>query len=449
MAFSVKHILARSSVLLAARVAGAAAAFAGNILIARWFGASTLGVVALSLAFVGILTLALPLGRQAIGVLYVSKYLANKQPRRISGFIRSGYRTIGVMSLLAISAIAALYPVHHQIMDQDQFLAILFAGLMAPALAILNFTGGVLNGYRKALLAYLPDLVIKPTLVLAAIAGIGLFVPGAQPHILLAGMSLAAWLTAMALLTIVWRYRLFPRASQNLADNKTWRKTARPWLFIILLTDCIADVHLLMAGLIMMPAEIAILHICFRLRMLASFGMRAIYAYVLPDIYAALSQKDDVQVRANLTRGNALALFYAAAVCAGVFVLGDFALGLLGEEFLAGKLALLIVCLTMIPRAIFGPAPQIMAADGRQKSMVVILLASVVLSLACGYLLFGTLGMNAIVIGYGISILFASVTQWWSVKHLTGLDCSIFAAIKFDGPSLRPGTGLFAPKNPS
>ena len=61
------------------------------------------------------------------------------------------------------------------------------------------------------------------------------------------------------------------------------------------------------------PAEVAVLHICFRLRVLAAFGLRALYALVLPDIFASHERGDQVEFRHNVVARQSA----GAGLCAG------------------------------------------------------------------------------------------------------------------------------------
>ncbi len=435
--FNLKRVLAHSSILILARIAGAAAAFLVNILIARWFGAETLGIVVLCLVSASIIAVLLPLGRQSVGMLFISTYLAKAQFGLLSGFVRSGYRTILATSLLSFGAAGVLYALGGPLLTGSQLLAAIFSILIAPAMALLQFNGAVLNGWRRPMLAYTPELLLRPLLTLAMVAGLALLIPGAEPHVLLAGMCVAVWITAGLQLVAVWRRRRDTGAAPDQSDDANWRNTGRPWIAITLLMEYFADLHLLFAGLIFAPAEIAILYICFRIRVLANFGMRAIYNLVLPEIYAALTKKSDAVVAADLTRGNALALGYAVGVCATVYLFGDRILSLVGPEFRAGQPILFAACLTMIPRAVFGPAPAIMAAVGRQKAMIVVLLGSLALSMMICVLLVPMAGMNGLVAGYAVGLSCASIFQWWWVRRSTGIDCSIFAALMIDRMSPR------------
>jgi O-antigen/teichoic acid export membrane protein len=195
------------------------------------------------------------------------------------------------------------------------------------------------------------------------------------------------------------------------------------------LSDYFIELHLLLAGALAAPAQIAVLHVCFRLRMLAAFGLRALYALILPDIFASYERKDAAEFRSNIMRANCLALAYAFAVCLAVIPLGNWVLSLFGEAFENGRAVLLIVCSAMIARAVFGPAPAIMAMKGQHGSVIWILSAGTAVSLVLGLALFPRLGIEAIAIAYTVSYSLIAVAQWWWVKRRTGIDCSIFAGL--------------------
>ncbi len=422
-------LVTRSSLLMAARVCGAVIAFAGTLAIARHFGAETLGTVALALAAMGLLAQALCAGRQAVGPLFVSEYLVGQQPERIRGFIKRGYRMIAALSLIAFSLFGVVTIGLGERLGGELTSAFAFACLAAPPVALISFNGGVLTGFRRQLLGLVPDLLVKPLLVLLAILATVALAPQASTVVLLGGICAALWATAGLQALFIHRKKLYPDVPADERDSATWTRKATPWIAIILLADYLIELHLLLAGWLLAPAMVGVLHICFRLRMLASFGMRALYSVVLPEVYAAHARGDTGGLARDITRGNAVVLAYSAAVCATFAALGKPLLGLFGEAFTAGYPALLIISLSMIPRAIFGPATAIMAAAGRQKPMIVILIAAVVLSALTIFQTFGTLGFLSIAVGYTAAISFAAVAQWWWTLRETAIDCSVFSML--------------------
>ncbi len=425
-----KNLLAKSSLLLLARFAGAILAFVGSILIARFFGATALGMVALMGAIAGLLSVGIATGRPAVAIQFASEYLETKKLGAINGFLRQGYKIVGGLSAIII-AMALLFAGTAPFgVSSDTIYVCLFAALSAPALALINLNGGILTGHGMQLRALIPELLFKPMLLLLSIGLLLLATPLSAPYWLLAMISSTFWIT-LGVQMLLARKRLdFRNADPDYRDARRWRRRATPWMAIVLLADYLVELHLLLAGLLLMPAQLAVLHVAFRMRMLASFGMRALYSVVLPDIYTAHTAGDARRVSRELTKGNGVALVYSLAACLGMYLFGELFLGFFGPEFKVGYDALLVACLTMIPKAIFGPATNIMSVAGRQKPMIIILLAGMLASALTIFMLYPNVGITGIAVGYAAAITFISIAQWWWTLKETGIDCSIFSRVR-------------------
>ena len=68
------------------------------------------------------------------------------------------------------------------------------------------------------------------------------------------------------------------------AETKRWRKAALPWMLIAILSGCVIELHPLLAGTLAAPAQFAVLHICSRFWVLATFGLRASYSLISPHL---------------------------------------------------------------------------------------------------------------------------------------------------------------------
>jgi O-antigen/teichoic acid export membrane protein len=71
---SLRNVLTVSAALVTARVAGAAVAFATQVVLARWLGAEQLGVFVLATSLGGVLAICCLVGFNAITSRFVSEY---------------------------------------------------------------------------------------------------------------------------------------------------------------------------------------------------------------------------------------------------------------------------------------------------------------------------------------------------------------------------------------
>lgn len=417
---------------MAARFAGAGLAFAGNIAIARFLGADALGVFALCMAAASLIAVVLPLGRQATATLFVSEYLANLHHGLLKGYLRNGYAIIWRMSAVALAVVGVGALSFMGQLTSSTVLTALFAVAMAPALAFINFNGGVLTGAHRQFSAALPESLLKPAFILLAVLVTALAWNKQGSPLLLGIICAGCWITAGTQHWLMRSQQLVPAEVDEDRDAPRWSRTGWPWMFISLLWDYFIELHLLLAGLIATTAEIAVLHICFRLRVLAGFGMRALYALVLPDLYGANARQDRATLFSSLSRANALALIYALVVCFGVWFAGEFALGLVDSSFKTAHGALVVMCLTMVARAVFGPATAILAMKGHQLPSLYSLTGGLIVSVLMSLALFPTYGIMGIGVAYLTATSLIAVVQWQLAWKLTGIDCSLFAALRGD-----------------
>lgn len=440
------NLARQSTQLFAARIVGGLAAFLSTVVIARHFGAGALGAIALCLAITSILAVLICGGRQAVAPLFIARYLEQKQPGKIRGFVHDSLIMMAGASMVSMGLLGGAYWFLAGSISALTTMTIATAAISAPALSLIIFNGAVLTGYRRPLLGLAPDLFVKPALLFAAIIAAILCFAEPWPGAVFGAVGASFWLTALSQAAMIYRLRCYPATPPDAAERTTWHKTALPWITIVLLADYLIELHLLLAGSLLAPAALGVLHVCFRLRMLASFGMRALYSVFMPDVYAAHARGDLELMHRRITQGNALVCVYAGAACTAFAVLGAPLLGLFGDGFAAGYALLLVISLSMLPRAMFGPSMAIMAAAERsQKPMIAILIAAAALSGGIIYTTSNELGALSFALGYTTAITAAAIAQWAWTWHQTGIDSSIFAAVtarvlKPASPDSRHGT---------
>ena len=432
--FSARQLFARFSVLTIARLVGAVAVFATNVIIARHFGGEALGLFALFVATVSVVAVILPAGFSAVGPILASEYAAKRQHGLLAGFVASARRMVCVTSGLLAAAVLALVGFTPDLLEQDYIWIAIFVCISAPGLALINLDGGVLAGINRQVHGLLPDTFAKPVFVLTGVCAVSVAVAGANvhPHILMAIFAASVWMTAIVT-NILWHRASATDDCSVEYDRTRWRETAYPWIVISLLWDFVIELHLMLAGFLAAPAQVAVLHVCFRCRALAGFGMRSIYALLLPEILSGDAKGDTRATQAGIVKANALALAYSIVVMAGFAIMGKFILSIFGAAFTDGLPVLLLVSSVMVVRAMFGPAPAILTAKGHQFAMMAILAGSMALSVLLMILLYPVFGIIGIAIAYCTMSAVCSVLLWLHARRKTGIDCSIFSVFRSDG----------------
>ncbi len=422
-----ENLFGRLSVLAGGRLLGAFAAFLSSLLIARYLGGEMLGIFSVFMAVIGVCSVLAAGGFPAVATIFSAEYNAKNQNAHLRGFFQAGTRQAylgGALCFLAIAAFMVFWPPSGVV--QPVWTALIF-GFAIVALALTNLKGALLVGLERQAEGALPDTLVKPVafflfVAISLLAGYSLGITG-----LLAGFA-----ASVGVAYLVVTYRLGKSGfMSSVPENHLprWRKAAYPWIVTSLVWDLFIELHIIVAGFLVAPLEVAILHVAFRFRVLAGYGMRSLYALFLPAIISAHAIDDHPEFGAQIRKLNSLSFIYSCGVILFFAVAGTYLLGLFGQEFESGWPLLMVVLSTICVRAVFGPAPAILTMKGHQKSTAVVMLGCLCLSLAGSVVLYPVFGLLGIALSYAISNLAASVVLWLRCRALTGIDCSLFAAV--------------------
>ncbi len=422
-----KKVLSRFSVLISGRLAGAIATFTASLLIARYLGADTLGQFSILLAITSVMSVFASGGYPAIATIFAAQYTAKSQPGLLKGFTISASRQIlagAGLSVVAVLSYSLIMP------DSVNMQAASMAGLVGITvlfIAATNFFGAVLTGLNRQMAGLLPDTLLKPIVFLAIVSGAIVLNFPVHAAGILACFAMASLVAATYAGYNVFRSSFMLHEVSVDRTQGAWCKTAYPWIVTTLVWDFFIELHIILAGWIAAPAEVAVLHVAFRFRMLAGFGMRSLYALFLPGIVEANARQDNHQVRLKLRTVNNLAFVYSLMVMGFFAIAGSSLLQLFGQEFIAGWLPLVIVSSTMCVRAVFGPAPAILAMNEHQNPSAIVMSGCLILSLTMALFLYPSYGLAGIATSYAVANLVGSVALWIWARGLTGIDTSLFA----------------------
>jgi O-antigen/teichoic acid export membrane protein len=359
-----------------------------------------------------------------------AKRSASAQDDTLRHFVEAGQKHILIGTCLSITAVLSILSVLTPLSATN---VVLIAGLVGVGVfgaASANFYGGVLVGLNKQCAGLLPDTLLKPVVFL----GLVVFVAGIGNSFSPVGILACFVLGALASAAVVYLQLSAEQFMSQARDPEKslieWCKTTYPWIVTTLVWDFFIELHIVLSGWMAAPAEVAVLHVAFRLRMIAGYGMRALYALFLPDIVNAHTRGEDTQVRAKLDNANRLAFAYSVMVMIFFAVAGGALMGILGNDFEAGWSLLLIVSTTMVTRALFGPAPALLAMSGHQIHSALVMLGCLIFSLINTIMLYPTIGIAAFGVSYAIANFLGSVILWQYSKKLTRVDCSLFAWVQ-------------------
>lgn len=435
-----RRLLKLSAVLMVLRVTGAVLALVLQAALARWFGVGELGIYALTIAVAGTLSIIIGLGYPAITPRFVPAFLEAGESGLLAGFIRSGRAHLAAMSAIVWAGALIVFLLPDALISRDIRLALGFGALAAPLMGLIELNGALAISFRLPMLSFLPDLLLKQSLMLLAVTVLAWLMP--QPDIL---PVLAALLAIMLVLSggqmlILSRLgRSHLTAARPASARPEWRRAALPMTLVVILTSFVGDLDLLFLAILLPTEDIAIFSICFRFSMFLSFGVQVVYHLLMPDLSAAYAGGRIGEIGRKLRWANGLTIAFTAAATGLAMLGGQHALALFGPEFLPGHAILVVLMAVQMLAALFGPNAQFLNLSGNQMKMIPIfasglaLLAILNLALVPWFNLFGA------AMAFFLAALFWHGRLAITVYRECGLHCSVLTLLRQDKPSAAIG----------
>jgi O-antigen/teichoic acid export membrane protein len=426
-----KQLASQSTIIFGARLFGAGLTFLVQAAIARALGSAILGEYLLIIATVNLVAVVMPLGFETVGTYFAAEYRAKGEGRLLWGFLARAYGHVAAMALaLFVFAypIAALFGEPGKVFTSHWLPACLLA--FSTALVFVN--GAILIGLKRPFAGYFADTLFRPLVIIAAfLVGLTASSPEGSFSILMWGVSLGY--TAIALVHfgfVVATARQIPTEIEpRHREWKRWWRFAMPWVVIALASDFFFDIDLLVLSNLLNREELAIFGVCTRVFSLVSFGVAAVYAVTLPDMFESEAKSDRAGFHRKIGDANLVASSLSILLFALVSIGGPLALMIFGPAFQAGAAPLAVLCLALVVRSVFGPASLVLSVHDRPYASLPAIGLGVVALVGGNMLLVPHFGMMGAALAALISITIWSGAMWLTTLKTAGVDVSIYARI--------------------
>jgi O-antigen/teichoic acid export membrane protein len=427
-----QRLLSQSSVIFGARLFGAGVIFLAQAAIARFWGADILGEYLLIIATVNIVAVVMPLGFETIGTYFAAEYRSKGEGRLLRGFMLRAYGHVGITSLILLVfgyPLAGLFGEPGRVL-LDHWLP---ACLMALATAVVYCNSALLVGLKRPFAGFFADTIFRPLLIvlcfaLAAMAG------DAEARFAELIWLLAIGFAAIAVAQFAWVLRAVRQVPDAMpatsTEPKRWWRFALPWVVIALATDFFFDIDLLILSHFLDRESLAVFGVCTRVFSLVAFGVSAVYAVTLPDMFERNAAADRTGFLKQIGEANLVACAISVALFAIVVVAGPLLLMLFGPEFEAGVVPLAVLCLALCVRSLFGPAALVLSIHDRPYATLPAIGLGMGILVGANILLVPAHGLMGAAVAALAAQTFWSAAMWLTAKQMAGIDVSI-------GPRLR------------
>lgn len=362
--------------LSVARIVGALAGLASQIILARFLGADELGTFYFASSAALIIGSIAALGYSGTANRLVVRYRLRRDISSLEGFVATAWKDAGLMATLCLGPIIAVIMLSGHASSSLALAIAAAAGV--PAFALLRVNGGLANALRHHGLSFLPDNLLRPVLLAGVVAAI--WFGGYQADV----SGLLAVSSGLAIMLAVGQMVLLRRALAGADDRfsvrhalgsrpdrrqvSLWRGSGRLLVTQLLINGMFADVMILLAGFMLASAQLGIFGLAVKIAFLLGFIIQATHQIVMPAIAEHLALREKHSAKQLIDRANVMAIAVTGGGLAALFLFGQQLLGLFGAEFQSGFWVLIILAVSQLARAAAGPALSLLIAGGKQDS---------------------------------------------------------------------------------
>jgi len=414
------------------RIATALLAVLSSVVLARGLGPAEYGLYAYTLSIILVVAVPAHLGLPTLVTRETAIAHGRADWGRMKGVWLWSTKAAGAISagLAILGAAAAVLWSDHLAPGQPAVLA--WAVLLIPLIAVGTLRGAALRGLQRPVLGQLPYQIIRPALLTAAVAVLGLAL-GVR---LSAGDAMAIHVGAALLAFIVgagmlWRARppgVIDRAVAPTYDSRAWIMSTLPLSLIAGMSLLNQNIGVLVLGAAGDPTAAGVFQVVMQGGLVLVLGQAALDMVVAPRFARlnALGERGKLQRLVALSACASLAM--AAPVALIYIAFGEPLLALVfGDGFRDGGAALAIVAVGQVINAGFGSVNALLNMTGFERDTARSLTIAGIAHVAAAATLIPLFGLIGAAVSAAGTLVLWNLLQWRMIRKRLQLESTVLA----------------------
>ena len=429
------------------RMLGMALSFLVGLQLARGLGPEGYGVYALAMSVVAILGVPAQFGVPQLVTREVAAGHAGEDWPLVRGVLRWADRTVLVSSVAVVAAALGWLLVTGEAAEGPFARTLWVAVLLTPVIALTRVREAAVKGLMHLVVGQVPDLIVRPGVQAALLAGVWLFAFPLTPASAM-GVHLAA---AVASLAVAWwllrgrRPRELQAAHAAVGGGGAWLRASVPMGLTIGLFTLQSHAAILLLGVFSDESQVGLYQVANRVAAFGALPMGLVSTVVGP-VMAKLYAAGDHTKLARTSQSMAWAMLGGAGLLLlPLVVLGRPLLSLaFGAEYAAAAAPLAVLALNHLIVAFCGPSATLLNMIRLEREVTKAFLWALPLSVAAAIVLVPRLGATGAAWALVVSTLVWNGLVWRSSRRLGGIDPSVIGPLL---PTPRPRKADPSPAN--
>jgi len=418
------EIFRGSIITFSARVIGMVLALLANVIVAKYYGAKTIGVLALVTSFLTISGLFVTVGLNTALLRLIPEQLEK------NNFL--GARDIFWMSVKIVSMAGFLVSlitwfnvplIANKLSKSNELEQWLYIAVLLIIIANISaINDAAIRALKKiqlfAALQLFQSLLSITFLVVTTFWFYNLYNPFYVYFISLIIGGIVS--TFIVLCLFSYKASLGQQRSDLECGYLDVIKTSWPMFLTSAMYLVVSQTDIVMLGAMTKPENVGVYAIVMKLGLAVNFILTSVNMVLGPK-FAELYYRDDMQGLVSVAKKSSKLIFYCTAPFLLVLiVLGKPILGFFGEEFIGGYMALIFIALGQFVNSICGSVGYFMNMTGNQKAFNKIVFFGALLNIILNLLLIPIYGITGAAIASFLSVCMWNIVTLVVVKNKFG-----------------------------
>ena len=377
-----KEILSKGFSFLVFSLSGTLAGYLFTLFVARNFGASVNGLIAISFS---IFMMATMLGRLGIDINLVKYYSDENVIRADTGtFFKMLLKALVFSSLIGVSVYLLRDLIAIKIFGKEQLIPYLkwisFAiPLWVSTLLCASFFRAIRKNKTYAFLNNAGRFLV--TLILAV--GLYYFISKDELITIQAHFYALVCLAIGSFIAVLF----YLKPIRIKSDYNSWKflRESFPMMLSSAILVVLGWIDTFILGIFESDDVVGIYSVSLKIATLTSFGLQAINSILAPKISAAYKQEDMITFKKLIRFSTRLNFLITLLLISVIIIFHRYILEFFGEEFLAGSIILLILCIGQVVNSLSGSVGVILQMTGHQTKfrnfVLIALITNIILNL--------------------------------------------------------------------
>jgi O-antigen/teichoic acid export membrane protein len=333
---------------------------------------------------------------------------------------------VGCATLIALLGLLLLAVAGH-VLESHLLLPACLALICVPIATLTDLQDGIGRANGWLAIALLPPYVLRPLLLLAAMAAAHVCGMEMSARTAAGCAILATWLAGLVQTLLVQRHirSTLPTGRRIFAPAR-WLGTSLPLLAFLACEVALQNVDVLVISRYLSPTDVAIYFAAAKTMSLVLFVHYAVGSAVANRLSALGARADRAGLEHCVRDAVNWTFWPSLAGTLLLLALGPLLLALFGSQFSGGFIVMLVLALGFLSRAAVGPSEFLLNMLGEQKLSAAVLAATAVSSILLSLLLVPRFGIVGAALANATALIGGSTLNAIVARRRLGLKVAVW-----------------------